>query len=455
MMSRRLGWVCSLLGAGIGLQAWGATGVTTNGTEVTVCVEEGATLSMPAIGAEITKVFKTGAGEAQFTPAGVTNGFTAALHIQAGTLAGYRASFGKASLITVTPGATLKLTGWDAVTSEYAEDTGSRVGAGNLEIGGAGVNGQGAFVRTFATRPRGTFGMFKSTKLTADTTANTGGGYIAFNRDGDGTLDMNGFTLSCIGGGRFDFTNGRVKNLGNVYLASTMVNFEGGASHIFDANTNGAKVVFDGGSMMTWSARGRNAQNTANAPIPYGFHVVKDVTMSIMGGATSWENNWFSGPVTVDQGKTLTLSGQDDTTWRKTTFSGAITNEGTIVKNTGNAFRITTSRARVLGSFNVQKGTMWLENAGYAAASNVTVLGSVRTGANVARLVVTGETALASTYGLAVSKAHFLMVGNGVNQFGVVELFNGAITNNLRNESGYGAVYQHSGIFRNLSWGGI
>ena len=53
--------------------AYATTGVTTSGTEITVCVEAGETLAMPPIGASITKVIKTGGGEAQFTPAGVTN----------------------------------------------------------------------------------------------------------------------------------------------------------------------------------------------------------------------------------------------------------------------------------------------------------------------------------------------------------------------------------------------
>ena len=73
--------------------AYATTGVTTSGAEITVCVEAGETLTMPPIDASITKVVKTGGGEAQFTPAGVTNTFTAALEIQAGTLSGHRASF--------------------------------------------------------------------------------------------------------------------------------------------------------------------------------------------------------------------------------------------------------------------------------------------------------------------------------------------------------------------------
>ena len=50
--------------------AYATTGVTTSGTEMTVCVEMGETLAMPTVGASITKVVKTGGGEAQFTPAG-------------------------------------------------------------------------------------------------------------------------------------------------------------------------------------------------------------------------------------------------------------------------------------------------------------------------------------------------------------------------------------------------
>ena len=123
--------------------AYATTGVTTSGAEITVCVEAGETLTMPPIDASVTKVVKTGGGEAQFTPAGVTNMFTAALEIQAGTLSGHRASFGKSSLITVVPGATLKLTGWDA-SAQWTQDTTSTIGAGKARIGGSGVAGAGA-----------------------------------------------------------------------------------------------------------------------------------------------------------------------------------------------------------------------------------------------------------------------------------------------------------------------
>ena len=185
--------------------AYATTGVTTSGTEITVCVEAGETLAMPQIGASVTKVVKTGGGEAQFTPAGVTNTFTAALEIQAGMMSGYRASFGKSSLITVVPGATLKLTGWDA-SAQWTQDTTSTIGAGKARIGGSGVGGAGALVRTFRYYPEGTLCLFTDLTLTDDTLMDTGGGLVGFLRGG--TFDMGAHVLTLTGSGRFDMTKG-------------------------------------------------------------------------------------------------------------------------------------------------------------------------------------------------------------------------------------------------------
>ena len=179
--------------------AYATTGVTTSGTEITVCVEAGETLAMPPIGASVTKVVKTGGGEAQFTPADVTNTFTAALEIQAGTLSGHRASFGKSSLITVVPGATLKLTGWDA-SAQWTQDTTSTIGAGKARIGGSGVGGAGALVRTFRYYPDGTLCLFTDLTLTDDTLMDTGGGLVGFLRDG--MFDMGTHALTLTGASR-------------------------------------------------------------------------------------------------------------------------------------------------------------------------------------------------------------------------------------------------------------
>lgn len=422
--------------------AYATTGVTTSGTEMTVCVEAGETLAMPTVGASITKIVKTGAGEAQFAPAGVTNTFTAALEIQSGTLSGHRASFGKSSLITVVPGATLKLTGWDTC-AQWAQDTTLTLGAGKARIGGSGVGGAGALVRTFRYYPDGTLCLFRDLTLTDDTLMDTGGGLLGFLRDG--TFDMGTHTLTLTGSGRFDMTKGSVKNLGDIRSLSTQIYFEKNAV-AYEANPDGKQIVLEGGS-----ARADNAHDNWN-PIPYGFHVKRDAVLDLTNGDGSHVNyDSFTGPVDIGSGRRFQL--KTARKWnvpKNVTFSGKIKSEGTLSLTGPGTFRIMGRANSVLGNIEMTNDARRLvcANLGYAMISNVCLCGTTKSGEDVARLVVTGDTALVGS-AFDSNRSHYIRLGENANQFGILEMFPGtAITNNLYNTRGYGALYQHGGTFR-------
>ena len=428
--------------------AYATTGVTTSGTEITVCVEAGETLAMPPIGASVTKVVKTGGGEAQFTPAGITNTFTAALEIQAGTLSGHRASFGKSSLITVVPGATLKLAGWDA-SAQWTQDTTSTIGAGKARIGGSGVGGAGALVRTFRYYPDGTLCLFTDLTLTDDTLMDTGGGLVGFLRDG--MFDMGTHALTLTGSGRFDMTKGQVKNLGDIRSLSTQIYLEKNAV-AYDANPAGKQIVLDGGS-----ARADNAHDNWN-PIPYGFHVKGDAVLDLTNGDGSHVNyDSFTGPVDIGSGKRLQL--KTARKWgvpKNVTFSGKIDSEGTLSLTGPGTFWITGRANSALGNIEMTNDARRIvcANIGHATVSNVCLCGTTKSGEDVARLVVTGDTALVGS-AFEVRQSHYIRLGENANQFGILEMFPGAaITNNLYNTRGYGALYQHGGTFRSPATSG-
>ena len=354
--------------------AYATTGVTTSGTEITVCVEAGETLAMPPIDASITKVVKTGGGEAQFTPAGVTNTFTAALEIQAGTLSGHRASFGKSSLITVVPGARLKLTGWDA-SAQWTQDTTSTIGAGKARIGGSGVGGAGALVRTFRYYPEGTLCLFTDLTLTDDTLMDTGGGLLGFLRGG--TFDMGTHALTLTGSGRFDMTKGQVKNLGDIRSLSTQIYLEKNAV-AYDANPAGKQIVLDGGS-----ARADNAHDNWS-PIPYGFHVKSDAVLDLTNGDGSHVNyDSFTGPVDVDSGKCIQL--KTARKWgvpKNVTFSGKICSAGTLSLTGPGTFWITGRANSALGNIEMVNDARRVvcANLGHASVSNISLCGTTKSG---------------------------------------------------------------------------
>ncbi len=205
-MTRRRILLGRLAGVCLAAVAAGATlpalaGTTLVDGVLTFDTSDGDILYTDPIGADVTKIVKTGAGLAHVeTGNHVTNAFSGTIEVQAGTLwAPYLSNLGKMSALDVSAGATLDVSGYSTGgTSLAGGDVGQFRGA-VVTIAGEGVDGVGAICLTngpwSSTGNLGDY-MFKNVNLSADAKVN------ASYRTGfsSGTLNLNGHTLTVAAG---------------------------------------------------------------------------------------------------------------------------------------------------------------------------------------------------------------------------------------------------------------
>ena len=238
---------------------------------LTFDTSDGDILYTDPIGADVTKIVKTGTGLAHVeTGNHVTNAFKGTIEIQAGTLwAPYLSNLGKMSALDVSAGATLDVSGYSTGSTSLAGgDIGQFRGA-VVTIAGEGVNGVGAICLTngpwSSTGNLGDY-MFKNVNLSADAKVN------ASYRTGfsSGTLNLNGHTLTVAAGTsdwnrQFFFINetinpnGGAGEYGHIKLVSGKMTLE--QQPVFNGDANNQLVV-DGPTAHLQI----NGLNAAHAP---------------------------------------------------------------------------------------------------------------------------------------------------------------------------------------------
>ena len=270
MLLGRLAGVClAAVAAGATLPA--LAGTTLVDGVLTFDTSDGDILYTDPIGADVTKIVKTGAGLAHVeTGNHVTNAFSGTIEIQAGTLwAPYLSNLGKMSALDVSAGATLDVSGYSTGgTSLAGGDVGQFRGA-VVTIAGEGVDGVGAICLTngpwSSTGNLGDY-MFKNVNLSADAKVN------ASYRTGfsSGTLNLNGHTLTVAAGTsdwnrQFFFINetinpnGGAGEYGHIKLVSGKMTLEQQPTFNGDANN---QFIVDGPTAHLQF----NGLNAAHAP---------------------------------------------------------------------------------------------------------------------------------------------------------------------------------------------
>ncbi len=433
------------------------TQVTTNGTEVTIYVPDGTTYEFTSpLDANVTKLIKTGGGRCNLKATNTSDGRTGL--ISAGILAIDDRSSGVAAgwtRIDVEDGATLDL---------FLGGSGiSRVGWSCLRsvpiyIAGSGCGGMGAIANTGTITVDATCAYVT---LTAD--AQIGGGSDRANYTlgtGGGTptqtlLDMQGHTLTLAGRVGF-FTSMVIKNLGSLVIAENKTLSLEPSNSIKLANTQwqGAAnptVTFRSGSSLTFNPGAAGVDN-----FPWGISVPAEAG-AVTLKSTSPKALHIKRPIIADG--TLHLSGTQADVLVDGAVSGNVFGTGAANVQT---VAVTNRAAVTVGALDAMNGTLLFENvarlsvtnqgtvlvSGLAGSGEVMVGGTTAAAANVARLVLKGDTHFAQDMG--ADKTNFVMVGCAASQYGVLDLKDGATLTNCIYVGKYGAgvinVFDDNGL---------
>ncbi|HOD82687.1 MAG: Autotransporter-associated beta strand repeat protein [Planctomycetes bacterium ADurb.Bin126] len=256
---------------------------------------------------------------------------------------------------TIAAGATVEL-GNNAALGDEAGKTviesggtldikGYRAGAnGNelVEVQGAGVGGLGAIKNTGG----GQTSAFRQITMTGDATFRADSRWDIRNTGGAATFDMNGHTLTKVGGSELCLVNTTVANPGSVNVNQGIFRIEG--STVFDGS---GTIAVAGGATLDFYAN--TATHSPNVTLQNGANL----TTNGSGGPTISGAVTVNGTANVVTNYNLTLSGQ---------VSG-----GTIQKS-GNNTLILTNPANNFSSVVLNGGAVRIANPG--ALGNTTSL---------------------------------------------------------------------------------
>ena len=435
---------------GLALGAYAAVTPVIVGDTYTFTVASGTETYTTALSGAI-KVVKEGAGTLDLGSG--ANTFTGGIEVKGGTLQGTLTALGgklnvdigteaPQPLVSVADGATL------SIVSTTCDGTKTARLAKELRVAGAGVSSLGA-----VQRPSGSGSMhqlFDKITLTGDTT------FSAVQRWGFGrssTLDMDGHTLTIIGGANFELYSGAVtvEKAGKIILASGKFLMQGE----FTGDTG--DIQLNGGTFQLW---GRTV------PLSWPVSVAKNATM-LAGDGTARNRNIVSGDITLGAKLTLNL----DNAARIATLAGDIDGPGELLMNSAGTLYVTGRVDRTIGAFTQSKGNVVLENAGKFCVTNWTVgtqgfrpttPAAKVSGAwsAVPRLTLVGgslftmpESASGNT---PATEKHHLFVGGAASEFGILDIGSGSVVSNDlnvgRSAGSVGAVYVEDG--GKLHWRG-
>ena len=279
-MSAKLSLACALCVTTVGLSA--AIPEDVGGSLLFDIGEADSPYAYGAVIEGSTGVRKTGVGTLKLTGA---NTFTGPLEVLGGTLSSSSAlstGLGNPSSVTVGPNATLDLseTGSAFWTARFGAEQ-------PVTISGSGANGAGAIRRTSGTR----YYLASDVKLADDATVVLGSGQTT----GFVNLDLQGHELTISGAGALRTNGGSITpgEAGGITLGSSAY-FQGGT--VFGGSSNNVFRMTGAGTKLE--------MNWLSNPIPWTLSVEESVTLASADG----NNNRWNGPVTIAEGKTLTIN---------------------------------------------------------------------------------------------------------------------------------------------------
>lgn len=277
---------------------------------------------------------------------GGTNTFTGGLSITGGTLrpSGSQALGANGSVITVGPGATFDVGGQMAANRDY-----------HIRISGTGVGGNGAVVNSGGENQH-SFG-----RLTLDADASIGGsgrwdvrGAGGNNGSYSGLLDLNGHTLTKIGGNKVSIVDANAIADGGIEINSGVLAFT--RSHISGA---GSISVNSGGTLQFEN---------------YNATSIVDKAITLNGGILE-----SSGNAVILASHISLAANSQILAGSALTLSGSIEGTGSLAK-TGGGNLIVTGNATHSGGTTVSTGTLQIGNGG----STGSIAGDIVNNATVA-----------------------------------------------------------------------
>jgi autotransporter-associated beta strand protein len=395
---------------------------------------------------------KAGAGTLVLSGA---NTYTGATTVAGGTLrAGAAGSFSAASAFTVASGATLDLAGFSQSVGSLAGAGAVALGAGTLTAGGSNasttfsgaISGTGGLTKAGA----GTFTLSGANSYTGTTTVAAGtlqagaaGAFApssAFTVASGAVLDLAGLSQSI----------GSLAGAGTVALgAGTLTTGADGSATAFSGAMTGTGGLTKTGA-GTFTLSGANsytgATTVAGGTLRAGatgsfapssaFTVASGAALDLAGFSQSIGS--LAGAGTVALGAGTLSTGSDNTS---TTFSGAITGTGDLIKTGAGTFTLTGTSSHS-GATTVQAGRLVVNgvtgsavtvNGGAIFGGSGTVGGivvasggTVAPGNSIGTLSVTGNVAFAagSTYQVEVNAAG---QGDRINATGIATLSGGTV----------------------------
>ncbi|MCF7785606.1 MAG: autotransporter-associated beta strand repeat-containing protein [Prosthecobacter sp.] len=375
-----------------------------------------------------TSLTKTGAGTWMLSGA---NTYTGATLISAGKLqAGGSYVFSNSSAVTIESGAILELNG-------FTNAIGTLTGSGTVQNGtstGATLNSGGTLSTTFD-------GLIQ----------NGGSAFLAFNKNGSGTLTLTGSNTytggTVVSNGVLSFAmlaNGGVaSNIGASTNAASSLILTGGTlrytgaavstDRLFTVTTVGGTLDASGTGAVNFTntgSMGFNSQSGARTLTLTGTHTGSNTIAAVIGdngGATSlvksgvgtWVltgTNTYSGTTTISAG--VLQIGSGSTTG--TLGSGAVTNNASLVVNRSNAVTLANT---ISGS-----GTFTQAGAGTTTLSGSNSYTGVTTiTAGVLKVTVLANGGSNSNIGASSNAAGNLVLNGGILQY----TGTGASTNRL------------------------
>ena len=420
--------------------------VTTNGTEVTIYVPGNMTFEFTSpLDANVTKLIKTGGGRCNLKATNTSDGRTCL--IQAGILAIDDRSSGVAAgwtRIDVEDGATLDLFLGGSGISRVAWSCLRNV---PIYIAGSGCGGMGAIANTGSITVDATCAYITLTANAQIGGSSDGANYTLGTGGGTPTqtlLDMQGHTLTLAGRAGF-ITAMVIKNLGSLVIAENKALSLEPSNSIKLANTQwqGAAnptVTFRSGSSLTFNPRATGVDN-----FPWGISVPAE-SGAVALTSTSPKALHITRPIVA--AGTLYLSGTQADVLVEGTMEGNVFGTGAANVRT---VAVTNQAAVTVGALDATNGTLLFEDvarlsvtnqgtilaSGFAGSGEVMVGGTTAAAANVARLVLKGDTHFAQDMG--ADKTNFVMVGCADSQYGVLDLKDGATLTNCIYIGKYGA----------------
>ncbi|MBQ6248481.1 MAG: hypothetical protein IJK04_16550, partial [Kiritimatiellae bacterium] len=248
------------------MNAMAAADLSADGKTLTLSAASGETLDYTAaLPTTVTTIVKTGAGRYNLAPS--SSSFTGTVDVREGTLGGNETKIPGTTKWVVADGASLLMTA-------LSGSSWTTCPTGALEIGGRGVNDEGAVQMPSITRHV----MFGGgTKLVSDALA-TGGTW------GFRDIDMGGHDLYVRPTTKLEMLEYPITNPGNIHILSGTIHFQASGGNSYpDLSGNQKYVVLSGGTTAILDAL------PAARPVTFGLK------------CTSGNANLSTGSSTADQ----------------------------------------------------------------------------------------------------------------------------------------------------------